>query len=163
MKKLLLLLLVLSGSHLVNSQSLKRQTLSSAGNSQIVQNITGSYFLLQSIGQSSVIRTFVANENELRQGFIQPLLAIVLGGDPNNLEVIVYPNPFIDGVLVNLENGLNATIEMQLFDITGRLLMSNSFEEDTQLSIPLVNLSQGSYFLKLQAGRQQQVTQLLKL
>ena len=105
----------------------------------------------------------MANENELRQGFIQPLPAIVLGGDPNNLEVIVYPNPFIDGVIVNLENGLNVPIEMQLFDITGRLLMSNSFEEDTQLSIPLLNLSQGSYFLKLQAGRQQQVTQLLKL
>lgn len=162
MKKLLLIL-ILSGIYLVNAQSLKQQTLGLAGKSQVIQTNAGSYFLLESIGQSSVIRTFKFNENELRQGFVQPLPAIVLDGDPNDLEVIVYPNPFVNGVVVNLENGLKGNIEMQLFDISGRLVLSNSFEEETQLSIPLLNLSQGSYFLKLQAGRQQKVTQLLKL
>ena len=162
MKKLLLLLVLIT-VHLVNSQSLKRQTLSSAGTSQIVQTSTSSYFLLQSIGQSGVINTFEANDNELRQGFVQPLPAIVLGGDPNDLEVVVYPNPFVNGVIVNLENGLEVEINMQLFDISGRLVLTDSFEETTQVSIPLTNLSQGSYFMRLTAGGQQRVTQLLKL
>ncbi|KPM33373.1 Hypothetical protein I595_276 [Croceitalea dokdonensis DOKDO 023] len=156
-------LLVFATIQLVNSQSLKRQTLASAGNSQPVQTSTGSYFLLQSIGQLGVINTFEANENELRQGFVQPLPAIVLGGDPNDLEILVYPNPFVDGVIVNLENGLEGEIQMQLFDISGRLVVADSFGQTSQLSIPLTNLSQGSYFMRLSAGGQQRVTQLLKL
>ena len=54
-------------------------------------------------------------------------------------------------------------INMQLFDISGRLVLADSFEETTQVSIPLMNLSQGSYFMRLSAGGQQRVTQLLKL
>ena len=161
MKKLLLLL-VLSGGYLVNAQSLKRQTFGLAGKSQVIQTNAGSYFLLQSIGQSSVISTFKVNENELRQGFVQPLPAIVLDVDTNDLEVVIYPNPFVNEVLVNLDNGLNGTIEMQLFDTTGRLIKSSSFEADTRLSIPLLNLSRGLYLLRLQYGRQQKVTQLIK-
>lgn len=145
------------------AQTLKRQTLSAAGNSNLVVVGQGSFFLQQSVGQNSVINTYVESNHSLRQGFIQPLPAIVLGGDPNELEVVVYPNPFVNGVVVNLEPSNEERVEMQLFDISGRLILQNSYAANTQLQIPLYNLAEGSYLMTLKMGRQYATHQLLKL
>ena len=159
-----LILLVLFIFPLVcQSQVPKRQTLAAAGNSQLVQQPTGSYFIYQSIGQTGVIGTFGENQTQLRQGYIQPLPAIVLGGDPNALEVVVFPNPFVEGVQVTLENGLGDAVEIQLFDASGRLILQDTYEPTNQLRISLPQLSQGNYFLKLVSGRQQATKQLIKL
>ncbi len=161
MKRILLLLLIIPV--LLSSQSLKRQTLAAAGNSQLVQSTSGSYFIHQSIGQTGVIGTFGADQTQLRQGYIQPLPAIVLGGDPNELEIIVFPNPFVEGVLVTLENGLGESVDMQLFDASGRLILQDTYEPSNLLTISLPQLSQGNYFLKLVSGRQKATKQLIKL
>jgi hypothetical protein len=145
------------------SQVPKRQTLAAAGNSQLVQQPTGTYFIYQSIGQTGVIGNFNVEQTQLRQGYIQPLPAIVLGGDPNALEVVVFPNPFLEGVQVTLENGLGDAVEMQLFDASGRLILQDTYEPTNQLRISLPQLSQGNYFLKLVSGRQQATKQLIKL
>jgi hypothetical protein len=145
------------------AQTLKRQTLAAAGNSQLVQQGSGSYFIYQSIGQTGVIGTFGADQTQLRQGYIQPLPAIVLGGDPNALEIVVFPNPFVNGVVVTLEHGLGEAVDMQLFDASGRLILQDRYEPSSQLSISLPQLSQGNYFLKLVSGRQQATKQLIKL
>ena len=147
---------------LTTSQTLKRQTLALAGNSQLVETNAGNYFLQHSIGQHGIINTFSAEANTLRQGYIQPLPAIVLGGDANELEVVVYPNPFVNGVVVTVEQGIEEDIAMELFDIGGRLISTQRFDSDNQLEIPLFGLPQGAYFLKLTTGRQQTVKQLLK-
>ena len=159
-----LILLVLFIFPLVcQSQVPKRQTLAAAGNSQLVQQPTGTYFIYQSIGQTGVIGTFGENQTQLRQGYIQPLPAIVLGGDPNALEVVVFPNPFVEGVQVTLENGVGDAVEIQLFDASGRLILQDTYEPTNQLRISLPQLSQGNYFLKLVSGRQQATKQLIKL
>lgn len=128
----------------------------------MVNSGTGSYFIQQSIGQHSVIGTFNAKNHSLRQGFIQPLPAIVLGGNPNVLGVIIWPNPFENGVVVNLESGLEDTIEMSLFDASGRRVQANTYESDDQLQIPLSNLAQGAYILMLSSGQKKTSKQLLK-
>lgn len=145
------------------TQTLKRQTLSAAGKSNLVVVGQGSFFLQQSVGQNSVINTYSESNHSLRQGYVQPLPAIVLGGDPNELEVVIYPNPFVNGVVVNLEPGKDENIEMQLFDISGRLILQNSYAANTQLQIPLINLAEGSYFMTLKMGEQFATHQLLKL
>ena len=157
-----ILLLALVWIQGMQSQELQRQMLASAGNSQTVTSAAGTYFIQQSIGQHSVIGTFPVDNNELRQGYIQALPAIVLGGDPNVLEVVVYPNPFTNGVIVNLEQQLEEAIAMELFDISGRLIRYEDFDASTQLTIPLLGLPQGSYFLRLRSGTQQTVAQLIK-
>ncbi len=156
---LLLFLIFIQG---MRSQELKRQMLSAAGGSQLVASVTGDYFIHQNIGQQSVIGTYRAENKELRQGFVQPLPAIVLGGDPNDLEIVVYPNPFTNGVVVNLEQGLEKEIQIKVFDFSGRLVQANVFEANSQLTVPLIGLSQGAYFLRLSSGDQQTVKQLLK-
>jgi len=161
--KIVILLFSLSIVQGIQAQQLKRQMLSAAGSSQLVTNAAGSYFIQQSVGQHSVIGTYTVDNQMLRQGYIQPLPAIVLGGNPNDLEIVVFPNPFTEGVVVNLEQGLENDIKVELFDASGRLIKSDTYDATNQLTLPLTGLSQGSYFLQLSSGRQQAVKQLLKL
>ncbi|MEL7269482.1 MAG: T9SS type A sorting domain-containing protein [Bacteroidota bacterium] len=161
--KIVILLFSLSIVQGIQAQQLKRQMLSAAGSSQLVTNAAGSYFIQQSVGQHSVIGTYTVDNQKLRQGYIQPLPAIVLGGNPNDLEIVVFPNPFTEGVVVNLEQGLENDIKVELFDASGRLIKSDTYDATNQLTLPLTGLSQGSYFLQLSSGRQQAVKQLLKL
>ena len=160
--KIVLLFLSLVFTQGMEAQELKRQMLSVAGTSQFVTNTAGNYFIQQSIGQHSVIGTYTVENRMLRQGYIQPLPAIVLGGDPNDLEIAVFPNPFTAGVVIHLEQGLENEIKVALFDISGRLIKSDSYDATNQLTLPLSGLSQGSYFLQLRSGQQQVVKQLLK-
>ncbi|MEO9513321.1 MAG: T9SS type A sorting domain-containing protein [Flavobacteriaceae bacterium] len=161
MKTLLLFSLLITIP--LSGQVLKRQMLSMAGGSQLVQTGNGNFFIQESIGQRSVIRTFQNEDRELRQGFVQPVKAIVFGGDPNELQLLVYPNPFESGVVVNLNDAVSDAIDVYLFDMQGRLIHSRNYDENQNpLVIPLDNLSQGAYFLKVQSGQQQQVKQLLK-
>lgn len=161
MHKLLLFFIIFS--NVLTAQSLKRQTLGVIGNSTVVNVNTKSYFLQQSIGQNSVIGSFEIDDIRLQQGFIQPLQAIFFKeGKPNELEVIVYPNPFVNGVVVIINDALEEQIAMYLFDIQGRLLVQDKYETSNQLVIPLDFLSQGAYFLRLQSGQKQQTVQLLK-
>lgn len=156
---LLLLFLMPLG---LSSQVVLRQTLSVGGSSGISNSGQGNYFIQQSIGQLSVINTFSVENKTLRQGFLQPLRRGVLGNNPNELEMVVYPNPFVSGVVVDLENTDNDKIGMSLFDITGRLLVTDDYENNTQLVVPLEHLSKGVYFLKLQVGQQENIKQLIK-
>lgn len=160
--KTLVFLLFLFGIHCGHTQLLKRQTLSSAGSSERIESPSGNYFIQQSIGQASVIGSFRVENRALRQGFIQALPAIVLGGDPNQLEVTVYPNPFTNGVVVSLEQGLEGPIATEVFDSSGRLVQTSSYEATSQVTIPMTGLAQGAYFLRLRTERQQVVKQLLK-
>lgn len=134
-----------------------------AGGSQLVQTGNGDFFIQESIGQQSVIRTFESNDNELRQGFVQPVKAIVFGGDPNALQLLVYPNPFESGVVVNLNEAVSEAIDVYLFDMQGRLVHQRQYDQNQNpLVIPLEEFAQGGYFIKVQSGQQQQVKQLLK-
>ena len=155
---LLVLLLPLG----LSSQVVLRQTLSIGGSSGISNSAQGKYSIQQSIGQLSVINTFSAENKILRQGFLQPLKWGLPGNNPNELEMLVYPNPFVSSVVVNLENTDNDKIGMFLFDITGRLLLTDDYENNTQLVVPLEHLSKGVYFLKLQVGQHENIKQLIK-
>ncbi|MFX0556908.1 T9SS type A sorting domain-containing protein [Maribacter sp. CXY002] len=144
------------------SQALLRQTLSVGGTSGMVTSGQGNYFLQESIGQLSVINTFTVENKSLRQGFLQQLRLGVLGSNPNILEMVVYPNPFVNGVVVNLENTEADVIGMFLYDITGRLILNDVYDNNTQLAIPLENLSKGAYFIRLQVGEQENIKQVIK-
>lgn len=146
----------------LNAQSLKRQTLSSVGVSNFVQAGDKNYYIQQSVGQQGVINSFEFEDVNLRQGFIQPLKAIVLGGNPNDLEIVVYPNPFTEGIVVKLNEDTDEQIQIYLFDVQGRLLFQQDYETTTQLAISLGFLTSGVYFLRMQSGQQKQTVKLIK-
>lgn len=161
MKPLFLLLLLIPIC--ANGQTPLRQTLAQAGSGGLVQAGGRSYFLLQSVGQGSVTGTYTAGNASVRQGYIQPLPILLTGGDSDGLEALVWPNPFVNGVVARLEAGLEEEVLVQVFDISGRLVQRIAYVPETQLAIPLLNLSQGVYFIRFLSGQKSITKQLIKL
>jgi hypothetical protein len=148
MNKLIYLLLFFAIScyiYKANAQSIARQVMSSQGATQILE--TGQV-ISQTIGQTGMIGSFYSGKGI--QGFQQPLyskfavLPAVLSS-----KLVVYPNPFVDVVQVNVPDVSNQTpFLLQIFDATGRLILSqNQFLSNNTLSISLGNLPNGSYIL----------------
>lgn len=65
----------------------------------------------------------------------------------NSTTLEVYPNPAND--IVNLNTSLNGAIDIQLFDISGKQILSTTTENKT---IDVSNYSTGIYYLKISQG-----------
>ncbi len=128
-----------------NAQSIARQVMSSQGATKILE--TGQV-ISQTIGQTGMIGSF--NTGYGIQGFQQPLYSkfSVLPSELN-AKLVVYPNPFVDVVNINVPDVSNQTqFLLQIFDATGRLILSqNQFLFNSTLSISLGNLPSGTYIL----------------
>jgi len=120
-------------------------TVASGG---IASNTSGT--VNYSVGQI-VYTTNSESIGSVSQGIQQPYEIFSLGTDdfPNiSLKMLVYPNPTIS--LVNLEiQGLTYnTLEYQLFDIMGKEI-SNQKISQSETQIPLENLPTATYLLNV--------------
>jgi Secretion system C-terminal sorting domain len=64
---------------------------------------------------------------------------------------ILYPNPANNYIVVNTSSGITGHTDISLFDVTGRLLFSNTMT-GTNESIPTTSLPEGTYLLQLKSG-----------
>jgi len=71
----------------------------------------------------------------------------------------VYPNPNSGEFTVELENGLNKTID--LTDITGRVILTESTVND-KLNVNINTLSNGVYFVKVKSNNSVEIIKLIK-
>lgn len=120
-------------------------TVASGG---IASNTSGT--VNYSVGQIAYT-TNSESIGSVSQGIQQPYEIFSLGTDdfPNiSLKILVYPNPTIS--LVNLEiQGLTYnTLEYQLFDIMGKEI-SNQKISQSETQIPLENLPTATYLLNV--------------
>lgn len=134
-----------------NSQSLVKQTLAIQGSSQPVYVNNKSYYLIESIGQASVINTFSANNYVLRQGFLQPVSASVFASDAKaSLKAIVFPNPFLNQIQIKFDEPIIDELNLALYDVLGRVIIREVYNPIQAITLDLLYLSNGSYFLKVQ-------------
>lgn len=146
-----------------SAQTLKRQALGIQGSSHVVFANAKSYYIQESIGQRSVIRTYNANNYSLRQGFLQPIDdALISEHLDNELLGFFYPNPFIDHVNVQFEEPILDVISVTLHDILGRLVYQETFSPIQTLTINFGNLSSGSYLFRLQMRSEVMIAKLVR-
>ncbi|MEZ7498330.1 T9SS type A sorting domain-containing protein [Flavobacterium sp. Arc3] len=162
----LFLVLVSQLSQAQNSSNdyLVRATTGTSGSSENVTANNKQYVVQQSIGQASVIGTFYSNEYTVRQGFIQPdvLAKIIDLGIPLNLEAIVYPNPFVEGVTISFTEQINGKVEVAVFDLLGRQVFSKSYAANQELKVQFSDLPVTGYILKVTANNKQFIKNILK-
>ncbi|WP_460219760.1 T9SS type A sorting domain-containing protein [Psychroserpens sp. MEBiC05023] len=146
-----------------SAQTLKRQSLGIQGSTHIVYANSKSYYIQESIGQQSVIRTYDANNHSLRQGFLQPVDASLISENlDNNLRGFFYPNPFVDHVNVQFQEPIFDVVTVTMHDILGRLVYNKIFDPMQTLIINFGDLSSGSYVFRLQMRTEVLVAKLVR-
>jgi hypothetical protein len=156
MKSLFLYILTLvfvpfSWAQEVKSPYLIRSTLAEAGFS-VRASIEGRTYAVQaSVGQLSAIGTYYGTKNTAIQGFIQPFTVATLKEPPpfSNLLVSVFPNPFSDVLTISFSKPTLGTVELEVADILGRIVLSKSYLAGQALEVRFNPISPGIYILKV--------------
>jgi hypothetical protein len=115
-------------------------------------NATGSGGSVSySIGQVAY-STNSGSNGSVAQGVQQPFEILVVTSIEKakgiSLEIVLYPNPATDFIMLKLENCEIEDLRYQLFDINGNLLLSNKVEGN-ETNIAMSNLVSATYFLKV--------------
>lgn len=136
-----------------------QQVLSSTGGT--VQNTSGS--ISYTLGEL-VIDTRADGTRVLTQGFQQTeiLLTAMHELSGSGIQIIAYPNPTHDFVILKFEKGEIPNIEYILFDLRGRLLLKEKLTgNEAKISFQLYE--PGSYFIKVSGdGKEIQTFKILK-
>ncbi|MEI6853104.1 MAG: T9SS type A sorting domain-containing protein [Bacteroidota bacterium] len=102
-----------------------------------------------SIGQVDYINV-TATAGSITQGVQQPFEIFSAGIEYNGvkLNTSVYPNPTIESLTLQVDKDLLTNLEYQLYDMHGRLLISNKVEKE-ETAIDMSKLAAATYFLKV--------------
>jgi uncharacterized delta-60 repeat protein len=74
----------------------------------------------------------------------------------------ISPNPLINEINIHL-NKIYSQIQIDLYDVRARLLLSSSYTDSKEISIPIKeNLNKGNYFLKITTDQKSKVFKLVK-
>lgn len=143
------------------SQELHHQMLSSQGTSKVLPN---GVYVSQTIGQQSVIGNYTREGKTYGQGYQQSLWDFYSSSSSNNaITTVVYPNPFVATINFQFSQPINEPINMELFDVRGRLVFQKEqLPTDNLLTVALPNLASSTYLVKLTATNYTYYTQILK-
>jgi hypothetical protein len=125
-----------------------QHTLSGTGGDATGSNGTISY----SVGQ--IFYTNLSGDNgSLDHGVQNALLISSQTGIAEDiaLEQIIYPNPVKDHLVLQVDRSKRVGLSWQLFDMNGRLLKSNTIQENTTW-INMNDLPSSVYLLKIYQG-----------
>ncbi|MCK8479617.1 T9SS type A sorting domain-containing protein [Psychroserpens algicola] len=145
------------------AQTLKKETLTNQGSSHFVYANNKSYFIQESIGQASVIRTFHTGNYSVRQGFLQPINVSLLDSDSNTLiDAIIFPNPFSETVTINFREPIFDVLDLYISDMSGRVIISNRYNPSQSLSIFINDVRNGVYMMTIVMREKKLVAKLIK-
>ena len=157
-----IVLFCFAGLHL-SAQNLQRATLGNSGSSTEISNSDENYYISQSVGQSSVTGTFNNENHSIRQGFQQPPIRVVINTETNNdLDAIVYPNPVDTYVTIQFNEELTHSIDMVLYDISGKLVFSKTQRPTNSFNLDLSFLPSGTYMLNITSENKRFLARLIK-
>ncbi|WP_245539641.1 T9SS type A sorting domain-containing protein [Pontibacter roseus] len=93
------------------------------------------------------------------------VIAVNAKGLANELTTQVYPNPFQDRVKISLTSPNDQTVELVLYDLNGRRVMTQSLEVEAglnKLELDLQKLGKGMYILKILGQGMDSTTKIMK-
>ncbi|TGV04742.1 T9SS type A sorting domain-containing protein [Flavivirga rizhaonensis] len=129
-----------------NAQMLRKQTLASQGSSHVVYTNNKSYYIIESIGQASIINTYEANNYSLRQGYLQPVSAsIVVNGFNADFKAVIFPNPFSSEVQIKFKEPVIDILQVTVRDVLGRIVLNQRYNPMQSIVLNLDHLNIGSY------------------
>jgi len=158
MKQILLFFLIVSFKSF--GQIISRQMISSQG---ISTTVTDGTSFSQSIGQLSVIGNHMGKFN-FSQGFQQSQWEqLIKTNKKTPITIISFPNPFNSIINFKFSEPILKPIEINVFDVSGRLVYFNTKSTlNNLLILDLQNLSLGTYFVRLKSFNHNFYLQIIK-
>jgi hypothetical protein len=80
----------------------------------------------------------------------------------NTLDVLVYPNPVDRYISIAFNEELNASVDIIINDITGKIVYRKSHEPLKSFDLDMSFIASGVYLLKLTSANKQFITRLIK-
>lgn len=142
------------------AQELHHQMISSQGTTTTTS--TG-LIVKQTIGQQSVSGTF-QGEISVQQGFQQSYWRNYLTKSATvSTRITTYPNPFEQEINFQFSKPTNALVEVSLFDVLGRLVVSKSVHTaNNKITLALPNLPNAEYLVRLSGEKIYYFTKIIK-
>lgn len=164
-KLLFAILLILQSFQTLFAQSpIKlRSTLGVSGSSKTFTSNGQQYYLVQSIGQSSVIGLSQNNKYFLRQGFIQPINSSIPVIQLDILRAEVYPNPFSANITVSFAEDVSDILHVTLIDLNGRISYLKLFPAAQEIKLNVESLAPTIYILMVRSTTKCFYSKMIKL
>ncbi len=143
-------------------QSMHHQMLSAQGTNNQLSN---GVYVSQTIGQQSVIGTYIKDGVTYSQGFQQSAWSKYIKQNDalSSFTTTTYPNPFVQTVNFQFSKPLSDVISVTVYDIRGRLIYQEAKKAvENILTIELPQLPSSNYLVKLSATNYTYYTQILK-
>jgi hypothetical protein len=77
--------------------------------------------------------------------------------------VAIYPNPVTDNLIVDLSTVANEDVTIEIYDLSGKLLVKENNQNGSLISIDISNLSNGFYQIKLLSSTAQIMKRISKM
>jgi len=143
--------------------AISRSTLGLSGSSKVISTPNGTYYVSQSIGQSSVIGTKINKNYTILQGYQQSTISVkIVPSGENELKATIYPNPFEESINIAFDDIIDEDVNIYLFDMNGRLIISKKHQASQILNIPINYISSGIYSLKVTCENKQFIANIIK-
>jgi len=146
------------------SFSIGRSNIGMGGSTKIISSNNTTYYINQSIGQSSVIGTSSNEEYTLRQGYQQTSNYVVKiqGLEDSLLNASIYPNPFQQSIFISFYESISNDIQVTLFDISGSLIFSRKYPPSQLIRLNVNDISNGSYIINVSSSKKKISAKLIK-
>jgi hypothetical protein len=146
-----------------------KSTINTVGSSsvRVALNNNKEYKIQQSIGQSSIIGKKNVAKISVQQGFLTNNKVFHINNSETDfidtsLDVLISPNPFIDHIKINFSKATANDIQINIYDLNGKVLLSKKHKSTDVLFVPMRYFGLGSYIIHIQSGKNKFTKKLLK-
>ena len=133
------------------------KALDKANNTTYIVNSSGTYQIKieDKIGCTSLSDSIVIK-------FAQKILANEELKLTDEFNLKIFPNPAQNDLNITFEGKNNAKFQLNLYDLTGKLLLIQEVETIISNNVPTQNLNAGIYFIRLTDGEKQIIRKIIK-
>lgn len=108
-----------------------------------------------------IVISACANESKSNTTAIETTEPSVLA-QTETKSIAIYPAPFTDSFNVTVSGGTYNSASVEVFNLLGKLVVSEDFNIDQEIKVESMNLAKGQYFAKIVIDDQVFVKQLIK-
>ena len=120
----------------------------------------------QSIGQNGTVGLSKTSLSSVQQGFLNRMKTVNVDNTESEFVEIVklsiFPNPFKEYINIKFSRLPVHQIQIEVFDIRGRLVLTQEFQPSSLISVPTDRLEDASYMIRVSSGSQEYLKKIIK-